>query len=216
MMFTMDLLKGKGVPEKADIRRTVLRVAGLLPPLAALALLAGAWRYDHQQKLEQDACIHENEQIIELFSDQVKAYRRAGTRVNSLQKQLGQVGRALQCRIQVTDLLRELTEKLPADIFLHDIRLDRAVRTEKYQLENSSEIKQRRIIGRTVTLTLCNFNTTGGDRLVQNYADELKQSEQAARLFKKVEVTACQQGKVDERSATFYSLQCELVEQIQE
>lgn len=215
MMFTIDLLKGKGVPEKTDIRRTAIRTIVLLPPLAALALLAGAWRCDRLQQMEQEAGIHENEQTIAQYADEVKSYRQAGARISLLQKQLGQSGRALQSRIQVTDLLRELTENLPADIFIHDVRLDRAVRTEKYQAENSEEIRQRKVIGRTLTMTLCNFNTVGGDRLVQKYADELKKSEQTARLFKTVEVTACQQGKVDERSATFYSLQCELVEQTQ-
>jgi hypothetical protein len=215
MMFTIDLLKGKGVPEKTDLRQTAIRTACLLPPLAALALLAGAWRYDHLQQVEQEASISENEQTVSLYAEQVKSFRQASAQVSYLQKQLGKMGRALQCRIPTTDLLRELTEKLPGDIFIHDLRLNRAAKIDKYQAEGSEEIRQRQVIDRTMTMTLCNFNTSGGDRLVQNYADELKKSEQISLFFKTIEVTACQQGKADDRDATFYSIECQLVEQIQ-
>jgi len=215
MMFTIDLLKGKGVPEKTDLRRSAIRAAGLAVPLAALALLGGAWRYDHLQQQQQEACIRENEQIVSTYAESLKSFRQAGARVGMLQKQLAQAGRALQSRIQVTDLLGELTEKLPGDIFIHDIRLDRSARIEKYQPEGSDKVRQRKVIGRTLTMTLCNFNTAGGDRLVQDYADALKKSERLAALFKSIAVTACQQGKADDRDATFYSIECQLAEQIQ-
>jgi hypothetical protein len=215
MMFTLDLLKGKGVPEKTDVRRIIIRAFGLLPPLAALALLAGAWYGDHLKQSRQEAGISENKQVITQHADQIRSYGKAKSRVGLLHKQLDQTDRALQCRIPMTNLLRQLTETLPADIFIHDFRLNRAVRTEKYQAEGSQEPQQRQVIGRTLTITLCDYNTSGGDRLVQGYADELKTSGQANRLFNTVQVTACQPGQADGRDATFYNLECQLVEQSQ-
>jgi hypothetical protein len=214
-MFAIDLLKGKGLPQKTNWRLRITHAAGLLLPVAALAVLAGAWRYDHLQLTAQENGIWENEKIISQYSDQTTAYRQSSARVADLRKQFNQVAAILGSRIQVSDLFRELTDKLPEEIFLYEIKLDRTANKEKYQAEGAKEVQQRTVIRRNLTLVLCNYNTSGGDRLVEDYVAELKKSSLTSSVFKDIKPASRQQGMVDEREATYYYIECVLVEQKQ-
>ncbi|MCE5185499.1 MAG: hypothetical protein LLF76_05180 [Planctomycetaceae bacterium] len=212
-MFAIDLLKGQGLPQKTGMLRRILRAAGLALPLAALVLLAGAWQYDRAKLNAEKSAIVKNEAMVRQNWDQVEAYRQTSAQISRLNKQLAQVAGALNCRIQVTDLLNELLERLPEEIFFYEITLDRTSSKQKYQSEGSKEAKQRTVIRRSLTLVLCDFNTPGGDRLVQDYVAELKKSKLAGSLFKEIKTAARQQGAVDGRDATYYSIECELQEQ---
>ncbi len=154
--------------------------------LGGAAVLAGAWRYDHQQLTAQESAIRENEKIISQYSDQTTAYRQSSAHVAELRKQFSQVAATLGSRIQISDLFRELTDKLPDEIFLYEVKLDRTANKEKYQPEGSKEVQQRTVIRRNLTLVLCNFNTSGGDRLVEDYVAELKKSSLTSSVFKEI------------------------------
>ena len=213
LMFTIDLLKGKGLPQRTSLTQKVSRAAGLLVPLAALVILAGAWRYDNKQLESQIMAMEENEAVAKMNVNQTASYRKAKNHLSDLRKQLSEATEVLYCRVQVTDLFRELTENLPGEIFLYEIKLDRSVNKEKYQPDGAKDIKHSTIINRSLTLVLCDFDTSGGDRLVEEYMAGLRKSALVSSLFKEIKPAARQQGTVGERSATFYYIECVLVEQ---
>lgn len=215
LMFAIDLLKGAGIPQQSNWRQKAARTAWLLMPLAALALLTGAWSYDHSQLAQRQQAISENERLVALHKDQIRAYETASARAAELQKQLAEVAGALCTRVQVTDLFQEITQALPPEIFLYEINLDRTTNKEKYQAEGQKESRQRVVIRRSLTLVLCDFNASGNDGLVEKYVAGLKKSKLASSLFKEIKPADRQQGTVDEREAVYYYIECVLQEQIQ-
>lgn len=214
-MFSIDLLKGQGLPEKNSFLRKSLRAAGVLLPLAALAVLTGAWQYDRTQITGYEKTIADNERLASQHSGDVTNYRQTAAYIQSLRKQFEQVNAALCCRIQITDLFSEFVDKLPGEIFIYEIKLDRTATKEKYQAEGMKEARQRTVIRRNMTLVLCDFNSTNGDRLVQDYIAELKESKLTASVFTEIKPAARQQGMVDNREVTYYYIECTLQEQSQ-
>lgn len=213
-MFTIDLLKGRGLPQKSDAVKKIMQGAGIVFPLLLLVFAAGAWGYDHVQLKIHEKEIRENEAMISRYGEEVTAYRQSLAHIEQLRKQFEQVTDALYCRVQLSELFDELVEQLPSEIFFYEIKLDRTTNKERFQAEGSSEVKQRTVIRRSLTLVLCDYNTPGGDRLVQDYIAELKKSELISSLFKEIKPAASQQGMVEDRQATYYYIDCELQERM--
>lgn len=215
-MFAIDLLKGQGLPQKVNVRKRVVRTVGLFIPLAALACLAGAWQYDRVQLTAQEKQIRENKTLADRHQEQISAYQQVNARIEELNKQFGEVSKLLCSRVQVSDLFCELVEQLPADIFFYEIKLDRTATKEKSSSDSSKKAEPRMVIRRSVTLVLCDFNTPGGDRLVQDYIAGLKTSKVISSVFKEIKPAARQQGTIEDRDATYYYIECVLQEQIQQ
>ena len=212
-MFSIDLLKGKGLPETIDLKWLLVKVVPILIPL--LALTAGASMYQHQNALlqKQQQELKNNQQEIELYQKDVLEYRKNDTQIKGLQKCLNDISKAMGYRIQVSQLLVELSETLPETIFIYEMNLDRKAVKEKIQESDSGEVKQRLVVYRNLKLILCGFDAEKSDLAVQQYINNLNQSSFLKSIFTEIKPSARQQGEVEGRPAIYYELECALREQ---
>jgi len=213
MMFSIDLLKGKGLPQKLDIKKSALKVVPILIPLLAVGVFAASYQKDASALRAQRKTLLSNQQQIEQYTQDVLEYNKIDTRIKGLEKCLQDISKALSYRIQVSDLLMELVEVLPESIFMYEMSMNRNAVNEKIQQDNSAEVKQRLVVRRQLKLVLCGYEAEKSDIAVQDYVSELGKSPLMKGLFVEIKPSARQQGEVDGRPAIYYEIDCVLREQ---
>lgn len=212
-MFSIDLLKGKGLPQRTSLKRLVLKVLPFIVPMAAVSVFAVDYQRDSSELSTLRTQIEANQQQIVQHKDDVASYEEITRQINRTTSGLSDISKALNYRIQVSGMMLEMVNLLPDDIFVYEIRLDRNTVQERYTDEASNEQKQRLYVRRKLKLTLCGFAAPGSDEAVQAYVNKLKDSAALADIFTEVKPSARQQGEVDGRSAVYYEIECTLKQQ---
>jgi len=212
-MFSIDLLKGKGRPQKLDVKKSVLKAVPILIPLLAMGVFAASYQRDISMLRTQRQSLAGNQRQIAQHTKDVIEYNKIDARIKGLEKCLNDISRALSYRIQVSDLLTELVQTLPESIFIYEMSMSRNAVNEKIQQENSAEVKQRLVVRRQLKLVLCGYDPEKSDVAVQDYVSELEKSPLLTGLFVEMKPSARQQGEVDGRPAIYYEIDCVLREQ---
>ncbi|MHC4855068.1 MAG: hypothetical protein ACYS72_01530 [Planctomycetota bacterium] len=212
-MFSIDLLKGKGLPQKLDVRKSALKAVPILIPLLAMGVFAASYQRNASMLRAQRQALAGNQRQIAQYTKDVMEYNKIDTQIKGLEKCLNDISKALSYRIQVSDLLTELVQALPESIFIYEMNMSRNAVNEKIQQENSAEVKQRLVVRRHLKLVLCGYDPEKSDVAVQDYVSELEKSPLLTGLFVEMKPSARQQGEVDGRPAIYYEIDCVLREQ---
>jgi len=212
-MFSIDLLKGKGLPQTFDVKTSVLKTVLILIPLLAITVFAASYQRDRAMLNNQQQTLKSNQQQIEQYTKDMAEYNRVNTQIKGMEKCLKDISKALSYRIQVSDVLVELVQSLPDSIFIYEIELDRNAQRIKDQQEDSAEVKQRLVVRRQMQLVVCGYDAEQSDAAVQDYVNKLEQSPLLSEIFVEIKPSARQQGEVDGRPAIYYEIDCVLQEQ---
>lgn len=212
-MFSIDLLKGKGRPQKDGGKKAVLKAIPFLIPVIAAAAWAMSYQQDGAVIRIQKAAIQNNQAVIDQSGPAVETFRKTNMQINRMKASLDTIFEGLAYRIQVTDVLLEMTKALPDNIFFTEISLDRTETTRKSSQAKNKDDKPRRVIQRKLKLIVCGLDTVDSDRLVSEYVSHLKNSDMLSELFVDVKPAARHQGVIDEKPATYYEIECVLREQ---
>ncbi|MHC4772688.1 MAG: hypothetical protein ACYSO4_08745, partial [Planctomycetota bacterium] len=113
MMFSIDLLKGKGLPEKVDLKRSALKALPILIPVLAVTLFASAYHKDSVSLKNQKQLLHSNQQQLEHHTKDVAEYNKMKAAIKDVENCLSDISKAMAYRIQVSDILVELVQTLP-------------------------------------------------------------------------------------------------------
>ncbi len=212
-MFSIDLLKGRGRPQKGSPKRILAKIVAVLIPIMAV----GAWAVSYQQDCilaeTQQAAVQDNRDVIEASAKNMKVYQQINSQIAEAKRCMNDLTGGLCYRVQVSDWLVEFAQQLPETIFIYEAELDRQPQLEKVKDAKTDAMIQRLVIERDLKVVLCGFDAEGNDQLVREYVDQLKSSETLAQTFVDFTMTAQQQGTVDGRSATYYEIECILREQ---
>lgn len=214
-MFEIDLLKGKGCASKGNLPKMVTKAVPFLIPVIALTVWAASYQQNSVRIKSLQAATQKNRTVIDRSQQAVRAYRQMNMRLTKIDKRLEAITKGLNYRIQVTDLLVELVQALPAEIFLCEIELGRDVSMETLPKTPGDTKKQKKelVVQRKLDLVVCGYDPVQSDRWVREYVERLKTSELLDGIFTDVKPAARRQGTVDQRPATFYEIECIFREQ---
>ena len=87
-MFSIDLLKGKGIPKKVNLRRTMFKAVPLLIPVIAVVAWAASYQNDCVRLKNQMGKIQKNQITIDNSSLAVKAYCQMNSQLTEMRKKL--------------------------------------------------------------------------------------------------------------------------------
>jgi Tfp pilus assembly protein PilN len=212
-MFSIDLLKGKGLPEQVDLKKSAFKLVPILIPVLAMTVFAAALQHQGATLRDYQHAEQENQQQIEHYGKDVAEYNKISAGLNRMKKCLKGVSKALSYRVQVSDMLVELVQSLPEGIFVYEMKLDRSSVKQKVQQPDSETFTQRLVVNRKLDLVLCTYGASGNDRAVQEYVKQLKESPLLKEIFLDIKPSARQQGQVDGQPAIYYEIECVLREQ---
>jgi Tfp pilus assembly protein PilN len=212
-MFSIDLLKGKGLPEKIDPKRLALKALPILIPAMAIMVFASAYQHDRASLRTKQQLLDSNQQQLSLYTEDIAEYNKINSKIKGMQKCLNDISKAMNYRVQVSNILVELVQVLPENIFIYEMKLDRNAAQKKVQHPDSGEVKQQLVVRRKLDLVLCGYDGDRSDAAVQEYVNALKQSPLLTEVFTEIKPSARQQGEVDDRAAIYYEIECVLREQ---
>ena len=212
-MFSIDLLKGQRLPQKLDIKKSILKAVPVLIPLLAMGAVAASYQHGRTTLAHHRKAIQSNQQEIDQYRKDVLEYNKIDSRIKDMEKCRKDITKALSFRVQSSDIFVELVQNLPEQIFIYEINMDRNSVKEKIQQEGSAAVKQRLVVRRQMKLVLCGYDANQSDAAVQEYVSKLEQSPLLSDIFVEIKPAARQQGEVDGRPAVFYKINCLLQEQ---
>ncbi|RLC07926.1 MAG: hypothetical protein DRI24_24125 [Deltaproteobacteria bacterium] len=212
-MFSIDLLKGKGLPEKLDLKRSLLKALPILISVLAVTLFASAYQNDKVSLRDQQQLLSSSQQQLTLHTEDIAEYNKLNVKIKGMQKCLNDISRAMTYRIQVSEVLMELSQALPENIFVYEMNLNRKSVQKKIQDPDSGNVTQHLVVRRKLELVLCGYDADQSDVAVQEYVNVLKRSPLLAEIFTEIKPSARQQGEVEDRPAIYYEIECTLREQ---
>ena len=212
-MFSIDLLKGKGLPHRSSPQCALMKAASFLIPVMAVMAWAASYQHDCTLAAERKADAQENQAVIEAASKDIKTFQQVNSSAADMSRCLADLTAALTYRVQVSDLLVAFVQDLPDEIIIYEMDMDREAVMEKVKNTQNNTMEQHLAVERELKLTLCGFAQENSDQLVQNYVDRLKQSDILSTVFADIKPTAQQRGVVDGQPATYYEIECTLHKQ---
>ncbi|MHC5017696.1 MAG: hypothetical protein ACYTFP_03765 [Planctomycetota bacterium] len=177
------------------------------------ALFASAYQRDRALLQHQHETLTSNRQQLELHTNDVIEFNKINRTIKGMEKCLHDISKAMNYRVQVSEVFVELVQTLPESIFVYEMNLERKAAREKKQLPDSGEVKQQLVVRRKLDLVLCGYDADQSDAAVQEYVSALKLSPLLKDLFTEIKPPARQQGEVDGRAAIYYEIECILREQ---
>jgi hypothetical protein len=114
--------------------------------------------------------------------------------------------------VSVSDMLQEISELLPENIFVYEINLRRNSLQKQVQLA-ADNVKQCLVVRRTLNLILCGYNADQSDADVQMYINAMTKSSLLSKVFTQIKPSARHNDQVADKDTVFYEIECTLKEQ---
>ena len=212
-MFTIDLLKGRGLPPRSKPIFVALMMIPFAIPLIGTIVLAAHCRYTSAMISNQRRIIDENQQKMDRFADDVTRYNSLNKRIIAAGEQLKSVSAAMGYRIQVTDLMIELSKALPDSLALTNFDFVRNDTRRKETDEKTGNAVYVMIVNRKLKLTVGYFNGAVADQQAHQYIQNIQNSEILGAAFPDVRIVGRYEGQMDGRPAAFYEIECIMKDQ---
>ena len=208
-MFTIDLLKGKGVPERLKPVTVVLgSVPFVVPVLVAVVLICLYGATAVRVASAQTEITSLDEQIFE-YLPEVKFAREINAGISCTNKDLNEVAIAIKQFCQFTGVLETLCEELPDSILFKDIRITGV--EDKVKIpdpKDSSKKVESHFMKRTMRISVCGIPSRRTDVAVHGYIKRLQKSEALGSLIERIGIVSEEDCKLDDKTVTLYGIEC--------
>ena len=208
-MFTIDLLKGTGIPLQSSPGRTVLRAVPFLVPALLVLGLLGHYAYNQTLLGTKQENLERMQARITKVRQDVAEYERTVGNIEETRHHLREVTRALGRHTQWSELLTALANELPENIAIQQLELKRSATRKKAADKNNPEkIVTRTQIQRVLEITLYGPPVARTDLAVEQYLDRLGISPVVAPMIEDIHIASRTEEDVDDRPAAVYRVEC--------
>jgi len=207
-MFTIDLLKGKGIPAKIGPEGVAVAVVALAVPLIiALVMLGGFLRNRIVISIQTDAIANYDAKIIQL-ADAVQLQKSFENEKNAVNNSLAEVASNIGEHIQWSPVLVTLVENMPGPVFLTKLDVKQnSVKVKMPQKDDPKKTIETQVPAKTLQMNLLGSSPAGCDKEVRDFRDRLHVAIPAASRQQLEDIKVAQQvGKFEEKDAVSYEM----------
>jgi len=207
-MFTIDLLKGKGVPAQIGPQGVAVAVVALAVPLIiALVMLGGFLRNRVVISIQTDAIANYDAKIIQL-ADAVQLQKSFENEKNAVNSLLAEVASNIGGHIQWSPVLVTLVENMPGPVFLTKLDVKQnSVKVKMPQKDDPKKTIETQVPAKTLQMNLLGSSPAGCDKEVRDFRDRLRAAIPAASRQQLEDIKVAQQvGKFEEKDAVSYEI----------
>lgn len=208
MMFTIDLLKGRGVPVKSGPAGVTLAVITIMIPVVVAIVMLGSY-------LNNKIIISVQENKISTFekkvnSDElehaVRVQKLLNQKTQALLDSLDEVSSAVSGHIQWTPILQTIVKNMPDSMLLTTIE----VKSESKKVKKPKKDNPEKMIEVAVPLRVLHMSLAGNlqnnyDRVVRNFRDSLWSDESLGPKLEEIRV-AQEFTKAGDRDVVSYEM----------
>jgi Tfp pilus assembly protein PilN len=213
MRFTIDLLQGKGLPQRSRPGTIALAAVPFLIPVLATGLLGARWYHSSSQIEAEHAVLMQNQQHIDQNAQVLREYETIQQNILEARHNIKNITDALAYEMPASPILLELVQALPPTVFVQKLDLDYQPLRQKVTNPQNNQVTFQRTIQRTLRLTLAGPNQIDTDQAVDDYIQTLRSLPFLSRVAKEIQITSRQETEVDKQILIFYEIRCPLIDQ---
>lgn len=213
MRFTMDLLQGKGLPQRSRPGTIALAAVPFLIPVLATGLLAGRWYQGSCLIAAERAVLQQNQKDIAQYGEDLTQYETMQQNILQARHTIKNITETLAFEMPASPLLLELVETLPPTVFIHKMDLDYQPVRQKVVNPQNNQVVYQRIIQRTLRLTLAGPSQIESDQAVDAYIQSLRTGPFLSRAAKEIQITSRQETEIDKQLFILYEIRCPFIDQ---
>ena len=209
-MFTIDLLKGAGVPIKNSPGTVAIKALPFVLPLVVAVYLVGSFQINRTVIAMEQSGIDKMQDKLAEYSADIQQVRQWNTAADQTQKNLAEVTRGLGRHVQWSQTLQALVEQLPESVGLKEIKLSRT--TTRKKVADSKDAKKqvnKTVVHRILTLQVYGEPSLETDDAVQQYLGRLGQVPAIRQRMKDIRIVSQQTDKLNDKPVTIHTIECE-------
>jgi Tfp pilus assembly protein PilN len=173
-MFEIDLLKGKGVPEKSGPERIVVAAVTCAVPVVVAVIFTGSYLSGKIAVSVQKQEIGNYQAKIEKLSDALETQRWFEKEMSEVHNCLSEVAGAVDKHAQWSGVLVAVAENMPAAMVLTKLEVKQdSVRKQVPRKDNPKQLMEVSIPVRTLQMSVTGNPTYNCDKAVRDFRERL-------------------------------------------
>lgn len=213
MRFTMDLLQGKGLPQRSRPGTIALAAVPFLIPVLVTGFLAARWYQGSCLIAAERAVLHQNQKDITQYAEDLAQYETMQQNILQARHNIKNITDALAFEMPASPLLLELVEALPPAVFIQKMDLDYQPVRQKIVNPQNNQVTYQRTIQRTLRLTLAGPSQIESDQAVDAYIQSLRTGPFLSQAAKEIQITSRQETEIDKQLFILYEIRCPFIDQ---
>ncbi len=207
-MFTIDLLKGKGIPVRIGPEGIAVAAVTLAVPLVIAIIMFGCFLRNRIVISVNKGEIANYEAKINQLADAVQLQKSFENEKYSVNSSLAEVASTIGSHIQWSPVLVTLVENMPSPVFLTKLDVKQnMVRVKVSQKDDPTKTIETQVPARMLQMNLLGSSPAGCDKEVRDFRDRLRGMipTVSGQVLEDVKV-AQQVGKFQEQDAVSYEI----------
>lgn len=208
-MYEIDLLKGQGLPAKANYY--LVAATGAAFAVLGLAAILGTRSYLYNRIAYASAkhAISGYESGFEKFDASLKERDELAALKKSLDSRFAELTYAVDTRTQWSEFIYLVSRHLPRDIIVD--RLEVKMSQERISMPKRSDPEQKTMVSIPVRSVVISLHCEQGrqcDQMVRDFQRRLMELESFRKYVSNVVITAREPDRIDNKDVTTYKLDC--------
>jgi hypothetical protein len=209
MMYTIDLLKGHGIPIRNRRGGLLIIIATVAVPMLIAMVMYTQYLLNSIDIKGMEASLKDRDKKISQMADAVKALASLEQQSVTMQDCLTDVGTAISRNVQWSPILRLIVENMPASAQLN--KLDVSLVQLSKQVPDKTDPKRLVNVpyaSRTLRISLHEFSKSDNGEGVHAFIRKLRTSNVLANKVEDVRIAAQEREKVQGIEVTRYDIDC--------
>jgi hypothetical protein len=208
-MFSIDLLKGTGVPLKSSPGKFALSTLPFIVPAVIIMIVIVHYGYNGTVLAMAKNRIEKIKTMTADYSDDIEFYQGMTSKLNNTNRRLSDVASVIDKNIQWTPMVRTMVETMPDSIILQKLRLNSdTIRKKMPDKNDKDKMVFVECIKRKMRITVYGASQYDSDNAVQGYIYRLRNSEVFMSEVTDVRIVARDVAKLDGRDVPCYEIDC--------
>ena len=213
MRFTIDLLQGRGMPQKSRPGTMALAVVPFLIPMLTSGLLAAHWIHNRTLIQTEQAVLRQNQQNITRNAEDLRQYETLQKKILDARHNIKNINDALGFEMTASPLLMELVQALPSGVFLNKLELEYQPIRRKFTNPQNNMAEYKQVIQRSLRLVVAGPSQIESDQAVDAYIQALRTCPALGTAAKEIQITSRQESELDGKTMVLYEIKCPFIEQ---
>lgn len=207
-MFTIDLLKGKGIPIKRRPWGVAIAALAFVVPILAAAVMFGFYISNKIVIRVMTQELVNYEKNIETLSDAVELQREFETEKSNINNCLSEAFSSIRKYTQWSPILAIIAENMPDSMILTKLEVkQRSVQKRVPQKDDPGQTTTVNAIARTLHMNITGRPQASNSKEVKNFKDRLRHSALLAKELEEIKISR-QPDILDGQDVVSYEISC--------
>lgn len=208
-MYTIDLLKGQGIPEKPKPQGIALLAMTFAVPAVMAIFLFGYYLRNSVIIEIKNQNIKSYDAKMEKLSTAVELRRSFESEKGQINSCLAEVGRTIGRHVQWSGILTALVENIPDSVILTKLEVKDTSVKKKVPIDgDSKKMVEKNVAVKALKMSVSGRSNSNCDRDVKTFRDRLRFSDTLGPKLQDVVIVSQGFGTLDDDDVVSYEIEC--------